>query len=62
MARLILATNNRNKLREIREMLADTDISVISQQEAGIDTEAEETGETFAENAAIKAQTIRALL
>ena len=58
--KLILATNNQNKLREIREMLADTDIEVISQREAGIETDVEETGTTFAENAQIKAQAIRA--
>ena len=57
---LILATNNRNKLREIREILADTDITVISQREAGFDFDVEENGTTFAENAQIKAQAIRA--
>ncbi len=56
---LILATNNRNKLREIREILADTDITVISQREAGFDFDVEENGTTFAENAQIKAQAIR---
>ncbi len=55
---LILATNNKNKLREIREILADTGVSVISQAEAGYDIEVEETGTTFAENAEIKARAI----
>lgn len=55
---MILATNNRNKLREIREMLADTGVSVISQREAGLDLEVDETGTTFAENAQIKAQAV----
>lgn len=59
--KLILATNNKNKLREIREMLEDTEISVVSQREAGYDADAEETGATFAENAAIKAECIRQL-
>ena len=58
MMQLILATNNKNKLREIREMLADTDVSVLSQAEAGYDIEVEETGKTFAENAEIKALAI----
>ena len=49
----------QNKLREIREMLADTEITVVSQREAGYDAEPEETGTTFAENAAIKAECIR---
>ena len=62
MTKLILATNNKNKLREIREMLAGTEIHVISQGEAGISADAEETGKTFAENAAIKAQAIRAVM
>ena len=62
MTRLVIATNNKNKLREIREMLADTDISVISQQEAGVDADVEETGTTFAENAAIKAEIIWKML
>ena len=58
---LILATNNQNKLREIREILADTGISVISQGEAGIHADVEENGTTFAENAQIKAECIRAM-
>ena len=57
--KLILATNNRNKLREIQEILADTNITVISQREAGFDFDVEENGTTFAENAQIKAQAIR---
>ena len=56
--KLILATNNKNKLREIREMLADTQISVVSQAEAGYDVDVDETGTTFAENAEIKARAI----
>lgn len=61
MAKLILATNNQNKVREIREMLADTQIEVLSQKEAGIETEVEENGSTFAENAALKAEAISRL-
>lgn len=56
--KLILATNNKNKLREITEILADTSVSVISQREAGFDFEVEETGTTFAENAEIKAAAV----
>lgn len=59
---LILATNNKNKLREIREMLASTGVSVISQAEAGIEIEVEENGTTFAENAAIKARAIAEIM
>lgn len=55
---LILATNNQNKLREIREMLAGTSLTVVSQKEAGIVLEVEENGTTFAENAKLKAKAI----
>ena len=53
--KLILASNNKDKLREIREILDGTDIEIIPQREAGCDFEAEENGETFFENARIKA-------
>lgn len=53
--KLILASNNKDKLREIREILSDTDIEIISQREAGCNFEAEENGATFLENARIKA-------
>ena len=59
--RLILASNNKNKLREIQEMLSPIGYEVISQSQAGIDIEAEENGSTFEENAAIKADAIYAL-
>ena len=52
---LILATNNTNKLREVREMLTDTQITVLGQREAGFALDVEETGQTFAENAELKA-------
>ncbi len=55
---LILATNNQNKLREIREMLSGTGWNVLSQKEAGIELDVEENGTTFAENAALKAKAI----
>ena len=62
MTKLILATNNKNKLREIREMLAGTGIHAFSLGEAGITAEIEETGTTFAENAAIKARAIYGMM
>lgn len=55
---LILATNNQNKLREIREMLSNMSLTICGQREAGIDLTVEENGTTFSENAAIKAQAI----
>ena len=54
--KLILASNNANKLREVREILSGTDFEVISQREAGCDFEVEETGNSYEENARIKAQ------
>ncbi len=56
--KLILASNNKNKLREFREILEPMGFEVVSQSEAGADIEAEENGSTFAENAYIKAKAI----
>ncbi len=53
--KLVLASNNAGKLREIREIMAGSGIEVLSQREAGCCFEAEETGTTFDENARIKA-------
>ena len=53
--RIIVATGNANKLREIQEMLPDTEILGYKQF---FDEEIEETGETFYENALIKAKTV----
>lgn len=55
---IILASNNKNKLREIKKELSIFGIDVISQKEAGYDIEVEETGTTFAENAILKAEEI----
>ena len=55
--RLILATNNVHKVSELRAMLAGR-FDVLSLQEAGLFIHAEETGETFAENAALKAEAV----
>ena len=54
--RYILASNNKGKLREMKAILAETGAEVVSQSEAGANFEAEETGETFEENALIKAR------
>ncbi len=51
--RLVVATGNAHKLREIAEIF--TDFEVVSQKQMGFDEEVEETGETFLENARIKA-------
>ena len=53
--RFVLASNNKKKLIEMREILGELGIEVLSQAEAGIATEPEETGITFEENSVIKA-------
>lgn len=51
---LVVATGNAHKLREIAEIF--TDFEVVGQKSLGFDGDVEETGETFAENALIKAR------
>ncbi len=53
--KLVLASNNAHKAREFREILAPLGIEVITQGEAGCRLEVDETGETFEENAYLKA-------
>lgn len=60
-ARLILASNNANKLREIREILGGRFEEIVSLREAGIEHETVEDGETFLDNARKKAREIAAL-
>ncbi len=54
---LVIASNNAHKIREISDMLDDS-LRVISVREAGFDGEIDESGETFEENARIKAQAV----
>ena len=54
--RVIFATGNEHKLKEIRMILADVDVEILSLKEAGIILDVEEDGSTFAENAMIKAK------
>ncbi len=60
MRRIVFATGNEGKLREIKNIMADLPVEVVSMKEAGIEAEIEETGETFEENAKIKAQAVAA--
>lgn len=53
--RLLLSTNNSDKVREFREIFRDLPLDVVTPGSLGIELEVPETGETFAENAAIKA-------
>ena len=52
----VIATNNAGKLREISDILKKLGAQAISQKQAGISSEPEETGKTFTENALIKAR------
>lgn len=58
MRRIIFATGNAGKMREIREIMADMPVEVVSMKEAGILADIEENGTTFVENAKIKATEI----
>ena len=58
---MIFATGNQGKMKEIREILADTEYEVVSMKEAGVDAEIIEDGTTFEENAVIKAKAIMEL-
>ncbi len=58
MAELLLATNNKGKLAEYRDLLSGCGFSLVTPAEKGISLDVAETGSTFAENASIKAQTM----
>lgn len=59
--KLIFLTGNENKLREIREIMTGLHVEILSAKEAGLSTDIDENGTTFAENALIKvrAMTLR---
>lgn len=56
--RIIFATGNEGKMKEIRLLLADLGLPVLSMKEAGAALDIEETGTTFAENAELKAMAV----
>ena len=58
MKKIIFATGNKDKMREIREIMADVDVEVVSMKEAGIAVDVVEDGTTFEENSLIKAKAI----
>lgn len=58
MDTIIFATGNKNKMIEIRMILADLGCKILSRKEAGIQAYVVEDGQTFEENALIKATTI----
>jgi len=56
--KMVMASRNPNKLREMRTILSALQIEVLSEEELGLDLEVEETGTTFEENARIKAKAV----
>ena len=61
MKRIIFATGNEGKMKEVRMILGDMGLPVLSMKEAGIYADIEENGKTFQENAVIKATTVHNL-
>ncbi len=61
MKKVIFATGNEGKMKEIREILGDLDIELLSLKDAGIHADIVEDGKTFEENAQIKARTVCSL-
>lgn len=60
--KIIFATGNQNKMREIREIMGNLPVEILSMKEAGIKADIREDGTTFEENAAIKAKAVAELL
>ena len=58
MKKIIFATGNEGKMREIRDIMADLDVELLSMKEAGIKLDIVEDGKTFEENALIKARAV----
>ena len=56
MTKYLMATKNEGKVRELRQLLADTDIEILSLNDLSDHEEVEETGLSFAENAVLKAE------
>ena len=60
--RIVFATGNEGKMREVRRILSPLQMEILSMKEAGVSAEPEETGSTFEENACIKAKACAARL
>lgn len=60
MERIVFATGNAGKMKEVRMILADPGVEVVSMKEAGISVDIEEDGSTYEENAMIKARAVAA--
>ena len=61
MRKIIFATSNEGKMKEIREILKDLDVELYSLKDILLDPDIEENGETFEENAVIKAKAVMEL-
>ena len=55
---IIFATGNKGKIREIRDIITDPNIEVLSMREAGVEADPDENGTSFEENALIKARAV----
>lgn len=58
MKTIIFATQNKDKVKEVKQIMSDMTINIITMQEAGIDIDVVEDGETFEANAIKKAEEI----
>ncbi len=61
MTKIIIASNNNGKIIEVKQMLKDKDIELLSMKEAGVNIDIDENGTTFEENALIKAREVMKL-
>lgn len=59
MKKILFATSNEGKMREIREIMADSGYEIISLKQAGIHVDIDENGKTFEDNAIIKVKALR---
>lgn len=60
MEKIVFATGNAGKMKEIKEIMGNLEVPVLSMKEAGLELEIEENGRTFEENAVIKAKAVAA--
>ena len=58
--RIVFATGNAGKIKEIRMIMEDTGMEVVSMKDAGIRVDIEENGQSYEENALIKARAVAA--
>ena len=60
--RIVFATGNAGKMREIKQILGDIGMDVVSMKEAGYTSDPEENGKSFEENALIKARALSSII